>query len=77
MKKSMEEIATQFKGTNKKTFIPWLAWSCIFLLFVGDVRIPIGESSLYTPMAIFPALLLIFLRLIASDVFFCQARWPW
>jgi hypothetical protein len=70
MNKRMEEIATQFKSAQKNILIRWLAWSCIFLLFVGDVRIPIGESTLFTPMAIFPALVLLFLRLIASDVYF-------
>lgn len=68
----MTNSAMLFESTKKSTFIRWLAWTSIFLLFVGDIRIPIGESTLYTPMAIFPALVLLFLRLIVAEIYFLR-----
>jgi O-antigen ligase len=41
---------------------PLLAWMTVFLVFVGEWRIPIGGSELYCPLALFPAAVLAVLR---------------
>jgi len=40
-----------------------LAWATVFLIFVGEIRIPVGGSQLYFPVALGPAGLLCLLRL--------------
>ena len=51
---------------------PWLAWAAVFLLYVGEVRIPIGSSELYFPMALLPVMLLVGLRMARGQLFL-----PW
>ncbi|MGG6261313.1 O-antigen ligase family protein [Stutzerimonas stutzeri] len=46
----------------------FLVWLSVFLIFMGNVRIPIGGSELYTPIAIFPVLILLFFRLLRLKV---------
>ena len=40
-----------------------LAWATVFLLFVGEIRIPVGGSQLYFPVSLAPAGALCLLRL--------------
>lgn len=45
-----------------------IAWVCVLSLFYGDVLIPVGESSLYTPVALFPAVMLFLIRIVFLDL---------
>ncbi len=58
--------AIENRITNK--IVSMLTWISVFLLFVGEVRIPIGGSELYTPLAIFPAIILFVIRLGLFDL---------
>lgn len=43
------------------------AWLTVALIFVGEVRLPVGSSELYTPLSIFPALCLIVFNVFHSE----------
>jgi len=68
----MTHIYTPIDKQKKNSVISMLAWLCVFLLFIGDARIPVGDSELYTPLAIFPAIILFVIRIGLFELYFLR-----
>ncbi len=68
----MTYIDSAIKNRKSSKVISILTWICVFLLFVGDIRIPIGDSELYTPLAIFPAIILFVIRIGLFELYFLR-----
>jgi O-antigen ligase len=48
---------------------PALAWLAVFLVFVGDLRVPVGGSELYLPLAVVPAAVLGTIRAVRGRLY--------
>lgn len=68
----MAHVYAPINNLTKNRVISLLAWLCVFLIFVGDVRFPIGDSELYTPLAIFPAIILFVIRIGLFELYFLR-----
>lgn len=56
-------------ATRDVALEPALAWLAVFLMFVGDLRVPVGGSELYLPLAVLPAAVLGALRAARGRLF--------